>query len=65
MLNVPKKFFKEFDKVHRRFLWAGDQELNGVKCKVGLPSVSQPKKHEGVGIIDPERFTHFLRLRWL
>ncbi|CAN6207223.1 unnamed protein product [Urochloa humidicola] len=64
-LKVPKQFYKEFDKARRRFLWAGDQELNGGKCKVGWPRVSRPVKHGGLGIIDLEKFSRALRLRWL
>ena len=26
-VKVPKNFLKELDKLHRRFLWAGDKEL--------------------------------------
>ena len=33
-LRIPKKFIKEIDKSRRRFLWAGDEEISGGKCKV-------------------------------
>jgi hypothetical protein len=33
-IKVPKRFYKELDKLRRRFLWAGNQELHDGKCKV-------------------------------
>lgn len=33
-LKVPKQFIKELDKIRRKFLWAGNQDLHGGKCKV-------------------------------
>jgi hypothetical protein len=34
IVKAPKNFLKEIDKTRRRFLWAGDKELTGGKCKV-------------------------------
>jgi hypothetical protein len=34
VLKPPRCFYKELDKLRRRFLWAGDQEIHGGKCKV-------------------------------
>lgn len=31
VLRAPRKFFKEVDKAHRKFLWAQDDELSGGK----------------------------------
>ena len=39
MIKAPKKFLKELDKLGKRFLWAGDSELTGAKCRA-LRSVS-------------------------
>jgi hypothetical protein len=33
-IKPPKKFYKEMDKLRRRFLCAGTQRLHGGKCKV-------------------------------
>jgi hypothetical protein len=41
-VKVPKNFIKEFDKIRRRFLWAGDKELSGGKCKVAWVRVCTP-----------------------
>jgi hypothetical protein len=63
--KVPKNFLKEFDKIRRRFLWAGDQELSGGECKVAWTRVCMPPSNGGAGIIDLESFSRALRLRWL
>jgi hypothetical protein len=34
VIKVPKKFYKELDKLGRHFLWVGNQDLHGGKCKV-------------------------------
>lgn len=65
VLRMPKKFFKEIDKVRRRFLWAQEEELSGGKCKVNWSKVCSPMDKGGLGIIDLERFGTALRQRWL
>lgn len=65
VIKPPKQFIKEFDKMRRRFLWAGDGEINGGKCKVAWPRVCQPMENGGLGIKDFETFSRSLRLRWL
>jgi hypothetical protein len=64
-LKVPKQFARELDKTRRRFLWAGDQELTGGKCKVSWLIVSKPIDLRGLGILDLQKFSRALRLRWL
>jgi hypothetical protein len=64
-LKPPKKFYKELDKLRKRFLWAGNQQLHGGKCKVSWARVCRPLRRGGLGILDLERFGHALRLRWL
>ena len=64
-LKVPKGFIRELDKARRRFLWAGDQEYHGGKCKVNWPTTCLPTAAGGLGILDLERFGRALRLRWL
>jgi hypothetical protein len=39
VFKAPKNFLKEIDKTRRRFLWAGDKELTGGKCKVAWVTV--------------------------
>jgi hypothetical protein len=64
-LKPPKRFFKELDKVRKKFLWAGSGELTGGKCKVAWPVVCKPTEFGGLGIKDLEAFSRSLRLRWM
>lgn len=41
-VKVPNNFIKDFDKIRRKFLWAGDKELTGGKCKVAWVRKIQP-----------------------
>jgi hypothetical protein len=65
VIKVPKKFIKELDKLRRRFLWAGDGDLTGGKCKVAWPKVCTPQPYGGLGIKHLDHFSQLLRLRWL
>ena len=65
MLKPAKKFIKSFDKVRRRFLWAGNQQLQGGKCKVSWARLLWPIERGGLGITDLDCFSRAFRLRWL
>jgi hypothetical protein len=65
VVKAPKNFLKEIDKLRRRFLWVGDQELSRGKCKVAWVRVCMPPSNGGAGIIELETFSRALRLRWL
>jgi len=65
VVKAPKNFLKELDKLRRRFLWAGDKELTRGKCKVAWIKVCTPTVNGGLGIIELEKFSRALRLRWL
>jgi hypothetical protein len=65
LIKVPRKFLKEIDKTRKKFLWAGDGELTGGKCKVAWPKVCTPQPNGGLGIKDLELSSQLLRLRWL
>lgn len=64
-LKVPKQLTEDIDKARRRFLWAGDSAITGGKCKVAWILVAKPIEFGGLGILDLERFSRALRLRWL
>jgi mannosylglycoprotein endo-beta-mannosidase len=42
LTSIPKQLTAEFDKIRRRFLWAGTNELPGEKCKVAWTTVAKP-----------------------
>jgi len=64
-MKAPKQLTEEIDKIRRRFLWAGDSELMGGKCKVAWTTVAKPIEFGGLSIIDLEKFSRALRIRWL
>jgi hypothetical protein len=64
-IKAPKQILQELDKLRRCFLWAGDGEITGGKCKVAWPLIARPVQVGGLGILDLERFSRALRLRWL
>ncbi|WVZ69638.1 hypothetical protein U9M48_018397 [Paspalum notatum var. saurae] len=65
VIKSPKVFIKDFDKIRRRFLWAGNQQLHGGKCKVSWVRLQWLINRGGLGIINLELFSRALRLRWL
>ena len=64
VLKVPEKIIREMDKARRRFLWCQDDQLAGGKCKVAWSKVCSPVRIGGLGIIDLNKFSTALRLRW-
>jgi hypothetical protein len=64
-IKAPKGFHKAMNKIQRRFLWAGTQQIHGGKCKVSWGKVCHPHHCGGLGIADLDAFGRALRLRWL
>jgi hypothetical protein len=56
VIKPPKKFYKDFDKLRRCFLWVGDHEIHGGKCKVNWSRVCRSLNYGGLGLTDLERF---------
>jgi hypothetical protein len=54
VINPPKEVLLEIDKIHRRFLWAGDKAISWGKCKVNWTRTTNLNK-----------LATALRLRWL
>jgi hypothetical protein len=64
-LKTSKEALKCLDKQRRRFLWAGTGDITGGKYKVNWTKTCLPTRQGGLGVLNLEKFTRALRLRWL
>ncbi len=64
-LKVTKESLEQLDKQRRRFLWAGTGDITRGKCKVNWIKTCLPTSQGGLGVINLDKFTRALRLRWL
>lgn len=62
-----KWLIRKIDRIRRSFLWRGEtpDKVYGGHSLVNWPTTCHPKIKGGLGILDLERFSRALRLRWL
>jgi hypothetical protein len=64
-LKANKNWLDDLEQLRKCFLWVGDQQLIGGKCKVNWTRSCLPKECGGLGIPNLDKFARALRLRWL
>ena len=61
--RVPNKVVDKLVRIHRRFLWGGDQEQNKIAW-VKWETVCLPKEDGGLGVKDINSFNLSLLGKW-
>lgn len=66
-LQAPKWVFKRIDRFRRSFLWKGEDpdHSNPRDSLINWQTIFRPKSLGGAGLLDLERFSRALRIRWL
>ena len=67
VFHAHKWLIKRIDRIRRSFLWRGESpdKVSGGHSLINWPTTCLPKTKGGLGILELERFTRALRLRWL
>ena len=67
VFQAQKWLLKKIDRIRRNFLWRGENpdRVSGGHSPINWPTTCLPKEKGGLGILDLDRFTRALRLRWL
>lgn len=67
VFQAQKWLLKKNDQIRRSFLWRGEtlDRVSGGHSLINWPTTCLLKEKGGLGILDLDRFTRALRLRWL
>lgn len=65
IFKPPKMVLRALDRCRRHFLWAGNENVSGGKCKISWDKVCRPAQLGGLGVLNLTNFVAALRLRWL
>lgn len=65
VMKQPKQSLQEIDKTRQCFLWVGNEDMHGGKCKVNWLKVCSLVHYDGLGFSNLEKIGRALWLRWL
>lgn len=64
-LDIPVEVKRKIDSILHAYLWAGIDKLSGRKCKINWDLVCKPKQYGALGLLNLDKYSNDLRLRWL